>query len=300
MCLITDMLFSFLNYLEHEKRASPHTVLAYKTDLEQFAEFARLSFGMLEISQAGHEEIRAWRIDLVEQNLSATTVNRKLATLKAYYKFLLRSGEIDKDPTSKLKTLKTPKRLPEFVQEEAMEKILQEGEYSQDFEGDRNRMVMEFLYLTGIRLSELIHLRWQNIDLHSASIKVVGKGKKQRIIPITNHLLQNILAYKSRFLESFEKLDRDDYFIVTIQREQAYPMMIYRIVRKYLDFFAQTSKRSPHLLRHTFATHLLNKGADLNAVKDLLGHASLAATQVYTHNTIEKLKAVFDQAHPKA
>lgn len=181
-----------------------------------------------------------------------------------------------------------------------MEKILQEGEYSQDFEGDRDRMVMEFLYLTGIRLSELIHLRWQNIDLHSASIKVVGKGKKQRIIPITNHLLQNILAYKSRFLESFEKLDRDDYFIVTIQREQAYPMMIYRIVRKYLDFFAQTSKRSPHLLRHTFATHLLNKGADLNAVKDLLGHASLAATQVYTHNTIEKLKAVFDQAHPKA
>src|SRR5690606_33818090 len=227
------MLFSFLNYLEHEKRASPHTVLAYKTDLEQFAEFAGISFGMPEISQAGHEEIRAWRIDLVEQNLSATTVNRKIATLKAYYKFLLQSGKISKDPTYKLKTLKIPKRLPEFVQEEAMEKILAAAEYPQDFEGQRDRMVMEFLYLTGVRLSEMIHLRWRDIDLHSGLIKVVGKGKKERIIPITNHLHQNILAYKSHYLESFENLDRKHYFIVTIHREQAYPMMIYRIVRKY-------------------------------------------------------------------
>jgi len=294
------MLFSFINHLEHEKRASPHTVLAYKTDLEQFVDFVLTSFGINDISQVGHGEIRAWRIDLVEQNLSATTVNRKMAALKAYFKFLLRSGKISSDPTYKFKTLKTPKRLAEFVQEEAMEKILEGAAYSPDFEGQRDRIVMEFLYLTGVRLSEMIQLRWRDIDLQAALIKVVGKGKKERILPLTNHLKQNIIGYKNHYVESFKNLDREDYFIVTIHREQAYPMMIYRIVRKYLDFFAQTSKRSPHLLRHTFATHLLNKGADLNAVKDLLGHASLAATQVYTHNTTEKLKAVFDQAHPKA
>lgn len=294
------MLFSFINHLEHEKRASPHTVLAYKTDLEQFDDFVLTSFEINDISQVGHGEIRAWRIDLVEQNLSATTVNRKMAALKAYFKFLLRSGKISSDPTYKFKTLKTPKRLAEFVQEEAMEKILEGAAYSPDFEGQRDRIVMEFLYLTGVRLSEMIQLRWRDIDLQAALIKVVGKGKKERILPLTNHLKQNIIGYKNHYVESFKNLDREDYFIVTIHREQAYPMMIYRIVRKYLDFFAQTSKRSPHLLRHTFATHLLNKGADLNAVKDLLGHASLAATQVYTHNTTEKLKAVFDQAHPKA
>lgn len=294
------MLFSFINHLEHEKRASPHTVLAYKTDLEQFDDFVLTSFEINDISQVGHGEIRAWRIDLVEQNLSATTVNRKMAALKAYFKFLLRSGKISSDPTYKFKTLKTPKRLAEFVQEEAMEKILEGAAYSPDFKGQRDRIVMEFLYLTGVRLSEMIQLRWRDIDLQAALIKVVGKGKKERILPLTNHLKQNIIGYKNHYVESFKNLDREDYFIVTIHREQAYPMMIYRIVRKYLDFFAQTSKRSPHLLRHTFATHLLNKGADLNAVKDLLGHASLAATQVYTHNTTEKLKAVFDQAHPKA
>jgi integrase/recombinase XerC len=161
-------------------------------------------------------------------------------------------------------------------------------------------MVIEFLYLTGVRLSELIHLKWKDIDLHSEVVKVFGKRKKERIIPLTNSLKKNIIRYKKEFEETFLNIDHDDYFIVTIEREQAYPMKIYRIVRKYLDLFAQTSKRSPHLLRHTFATHLLNKGADLNAVKDLLGHTSLAATQVYTHNSMEKLKAVFDQAHPKA
>lgn len=159
---------------------------------------------------------------------------------------------------------------------------------------------MEFLYLTGVRLSELIGLTWKDIDIQGKTVKVYGKRKKQRIIPLTNTLIENIISYKKDFKETFSNVNESDYFIVTISKKQAYPMIIYRIVRKYLDLFAQTSKRSPHLLRHTFATHLLNKGADLNAVKDLLGHANLAATQVYTHNSMEKLKAVFDQAHPKA
>ncbi|WP_194774916.1 tyrosine-type recombinase/integrase [Pararhodonellum marinum] len=294
------MLFSFIHYLEFEKRASPHTVLAYQKDLEQFQLFCKDSFGLEDISEAAYGEIRAWIVDLVEQGLGNSSVNRKIATLRSFYKFLLRSGTIKKDPTFKIRVLKTPKKLPEFVQEEAIEKILDEFVYTQDFEGQRDKMVMEFLYLTGVRLSELLNLKWKDLDLYTSEVKVLGKRKKQRIIPITNGLKKNIISYQKVFEETFSVVDQNDYFIVRINREQAYPMKIYRIVRKYLDLFAQTSKRSPHLLRHTFATHLLNKGADLNAVKDLLGHASLAATQVYTHNSMEKLKAVFEQAHPKA
>ncbi|PSL05822.1 tyrosine-type recombinase/integrase [Cecembia rubra] len=294
------MLDSFINYLEFEKRASAHTVLAYRKDLEQFSDFCQTAFEKGDISKAEHTEIRAWIIDLVEQQLSATSVNRKIATLRSFYKFLLRSGEISKDPTYKIKALKTPKRLPEFVQEETIEKILDELVYEPTFDGQRDRMVMEFLYLTGVRLSELLELKWKDINLHTDIVKVLGKRKKERIIPITKTLKENILSYKKVFGETFPNLNESDYFIVNKNKEQAYPMKIYRIVRHYLDLFAQTTKRSPHLLRHTFATHLLNKGADLNAVKDLLGHANLAATQVYTHNSMEKLKAVFEQAHPKA
>lgn len=294
------MLFSFITHLEHEKRASAHTVLAYRKDLQQFADFLKVTFDTGRLEDVGHSQIRAWIIDLVEQKLAAASVNRKIATLRSFYKFLLQSGTITKDPTYKLKTLKTPKRLPEFVQEEAMEKILEEMVFTTDFEGQRGKMVMEFLYATGVRLSELINLKWKDLDLATDQVKVLGKRNKERIIPLTKALKRDISLYRDSFLESFRNLDREDYFIVTIHREPAYPMMIYRIVKKHLDFFAQTSQRSPHLLRHTFATHLLNKGADLNAVKDLLGHANLAATQIYTHNTTEKLKAVFDQAHPKA
>lgn len=294
------MVESFINYLEYEKRASPHTVLAYRKDLEQFAEFCETAFEKEDISFAEHAEIRAWVIDLVDSKLSPISINRKIATIRSFYKFLLRSGEISKEPTYKIKALKTPKRLPEFVQEEAIDKILEEINYPIDFEGQRDRMVMDFLYLTGVRLSELTQLQWKDIDLAQQQVKVFGKRKKERIIPIISRLQENIISYKKVFEETFPNTKESDYFIVTKEKEQAYPMMIYRIVRHYLDLFAQTTKRSPHLLRHTFATHLLNKGADLNAVKDLLGHANLAATQVYTHNSMEKLKAVYNQAHPKA
>jgi integrase/recombinase XerC len=294
------MIDSFINYLEYEKRSSPNTVLAYRNDLEQVADFVSISFEMNELTLCGHSELRAWVIDLVEKGLSTTSVNRKIATLRSYYKFLLRSRLITQDPTCKLKSLKNPKKLPEFVQELTIESVLEEDVYEPTFAGQRDRMVMEFLYMTGVRLSELTNLRWKDLNLIEDQVKVLGKRKKERIIPLTKKLKQNIILYQKVFEERFSKADGNAYFIVSNKGDQSYSMLIYRIVRHYLDLFAQNSRRSPHLLRHTFATHLLNKGADLNAVKDLLGHANLAATQVYTHNSMEKLKAVFEQAHPKA
>jgi len=296
----TGMLFSFIAYLEHEKRASPHTVLAYKKDLEQYQDFLLRSFDLEDLAAAGHAEVRAWMIDLIEQKLTATTVNRKMATIRSYYKFLLRLGEVDKNPTYKLRSLKKGRSLPEFIQRDEIQTVLEEMNFSVGFPGQRDRMVMEFLYLTGVRLAELLSIKWQDINLYKDEVSVLGKRKKYRIIPLTRSLKTNLISYRKEFEERFSKVEESDYFIVRNSKEQAYPMMIYRIVREHLDLYVQATKRSPHLLRHTFATHLLNKGADLNAVKDLLGHSSLAATQVYTHNSIEKLKAVFEQAHPKA
>ena len=294
------MIDSFINYLEYEKRSSAHTVLAYRKDLEQAQDFVNLSFSIDDLSHCTHPDLRAWIIDLVEQGLSQTTVNRKLATLRSFYKFLMRSKIIQKDPTYKLKSLKTPRKLPEFLQETTITSVLEEEVYAPTFEGQRDRMVLEFLYLTGVRLSELTALKWKDIHLYEEQVKVLGKRQKERIIPLTKSLQQHIAHYKQIAEERFPSLSGESYFILNNKGEKAYSMLIYRIVKHYLDLFAQNSKRSPHLLRHTFATHLLNKGADLNAVKDLLGHANLAATQVYTHNSMEKLKAVFEQAHPKA
>ncbi|GAB3009434.1 tyrosine recombinase XerC [Cyclobacterium sediminis] len=294
------MLFSFISYLEHEKRVSRHTILAYQKDLDQFMEFINTAFGMAHPEEAGHAEIRAWMVDLIEDGLEVATVNRKMATLRSFYKFLLRSEIISKDPTFKIRSLKKGRSLPAFIQEKEIQTLLEESNFAQDFEGQRDRMVLQTLYLTGIRLSELIGLEWSSVDLSQLQIKVLGKGKKFRIIPISDSLRNAILLYKKVFEDSFSIPNENDFFIVKSNREQAYPMMIYRIVKKYLNLFVRNTKSSPHLMRHTFATHLLNKGADLNAVKDLLGHASLAATQVYTHNSIEKLKAVYEQAHPKA
>lgn len=294
------MIESFINYLEHEKRSSTHTVMAYRQDLEQALAFVSQSFSLDSLESCSHGELRAWVIDLVEQGFSQTTVNRKLATLRAFYKFLMRSKLIAKDPTYKLKSLKTPKKLPEFLQETTISDILETDVYAPTFEGQRDRMVLEFLYLTGVRLSELTSLKWKDIRLAEEQVKVLGKRQKERIIPLTKSLQQHLVRYKQKVEERFSAPEADTPFILSNTGGKAYSVLIYRIVRQYLDLFAQTTKRSPHLLRHTFATHLLNKGADLNAVKDLLGHANLAATQIYTHNSMEKLKAVFDQAHPKA
>ncbi|MDX1629131.1 MAG: tyrosine-type recombinase/integrase [Fulvivirga sp.] len=289
---------SFLKYIQFEKRYSRHTISSYENDLNQFESFLH-EFYQEKPATATHSMVRHWVVNLVEDNISPRSVNRKIASLRSFYKFLLKRELIDKDPTTKIQALKTSKALPQFVNEEDITRLLDQCKFDDDFEGNRDRLVIELLYGTGIRLAELIALKTKDIDQQARTIKVLGKRNKERVIPFSKPLNQVIESYKNQ-KNNLGAVNEDDYLIVTQSGEQAYPMLIYRTVKKYLNIFTTIEKRSPHVLRHTFATHLLNKGAELNAVKDLLGHASLAATQVYTHNSLEKLKSVFDQAHPKA
>ncbi len=288
---------SFLKYLQYEKRYSPKTILAYQTDLHQFQEFLKKDFDAVPIGEANHGLVRSWIVTLVENEIDATSVNRKIACLRSYYKFLLRQEVIHKDPMSKIKILKTKKKLPHFVQEADMVKALDQIEFAKDFEGIRDQLVLELLYGTGMRLSELIGLKDLSINLKDRTLKVLGKRNKERVIPFTQSLVKLIEDYRK--VRNKEIDSENENLLVAENGQPLYPMLVNRIVKKYLKE-SNVEKKSPHVLRHTYATHLLNKGAEINAVKDLLGHASLAATQVYTHNSMEKLKKVFDQAHPKA
>jgi integrase/recombinase XerC len=235
----------------------------------------------------------------VELELDALTINRKIASLRSYYKFLLRQEAIRKDPMVKIKVLKTKKKLPHFVKEPDMTAVLDQSSFENNHEGWRERLVLELLYGTGMRLSELIQLKENQVNLREQTIRVIGKRNKERVIPFSKPLVAVIQGYlQARNRET--QANDSGYLLVTNTGSRCYPMMIYRIVSRHLGDHASVEKRSPHVLRHTYATHLLNKGAEINAVKDLLGHSSLAATQVYTHNSMEKLKKVFDQAHPKA
>ena len=290
---------SFLKYLEFEKRYSPHTLRSYRDDLNSFQGFLTEEFGMDELREAGTLEVRQWLFSLSDSGLSPRSVNRKLASLRSFYKFLLRSGVIEKSPMAGIRPLKASKRLPQFITENEMMKMLDQFQFSDDLQGRRDRLIMELLYGTGIRLSELIGLKIGDISLTSRTIRVLGKRSKERVIPYPPGIGTSLDNYLQERKLTWEA-DENDPLIVTDKGEQCYPMFIYRIVNYYLKLLTTADRKSPHVLRHTFATHLLNKGAELNAVKDLLGHANLAATQVYTHNSIEKLKAVYDKAHPKA
>ncbi|MCH7512356.1 MAG: tyrosine-type recombinase/integrase [Bacteroidetes bacterium] len=296
------MLASFIKYLQYERRYSSHTVDSYQNDLMQFSAFLTQTKpeGEIELKDAEHNEIRSWIISLMEDGLDPRSVNRKMAALRTYFKFLLKRDVITKDPTARLSALKTSKKLPSFVKETELIGLLSQFESDDAFTGKRNKLVLELLYGTGIRLSELIHLKKSDINLKEGLIKVLGKRNKERIIPLPAELISVIDDYTISREKALGEYTGDDFLVVTDKGRKTYPMYIYRIVNRFLALFTTTDKKSPHVLRHTFATHLLNKGADLNAIKDLLGHSSLASTQVYTHNTIEKLKAVFDQAHPKA
>lgn len=293
------MIDSFLKHLQYEKRASPNTVLAYQNDLQQFYDFLLTNDSQIQVQFAGYGTIRSWIVQLVESGIEAPSVNRKIACLRTFYKYLLRQEVITKDPMMKIKVLKAKKKLPGFVKESDMVNLLDNQSFADTFEGWRDRLILELFYGTGIRLSELIHLKENSINLQSRTIKVLGKRNKERVIPFSSGLVLIIEKYLTIRNREVQKKEHGNLF-VTENGESCYPMMIYRTVKKYLKDFTSVEKRSPHILRHTYATHLLNKGAALNAVKDLLGHTSLAATQVYTHNSMEKLKKVFDQAHPKA
>ncbi len=287
------MLGSFLKYLQFEKRYSVHTIDAYQHDLLQLQTYLSGTFPDSSLQIVSYQELRSWLISLLEDGISPRSVNRKLATLRTYYKFLLKREIISKDPTLKLSALRTSKPLPSFIKEGEVTDLLNQFDFDNGNFGLRDRLVLELLYGTGIRLSELINLKFTNVRMGEGVIKVLGKRNKERIIPIPMEL--------GTLLQTYIDSERSEgYVIVTDKGKKTYPMFIYRLVKNYLTRFTTSDKKSPHVLRHTFATHLLNKGADLNAVKDLLGHSSLAATQVYTHNTIEKLKTVFKQAHPKA
>lgn len=290
---------TFLKYLQYEKRYSKHTITSYDNDLGQLEDFLNTNFPESTLESATHGYLRNWIVSLVDNGLEARSINRKIACLRSYYKFLMRREVIDKDPTLKIRILKASKKLPQFVHEADITRLLDQFEFPDDFSGSRDRLIMELLYGTGIRLSELISLKTSDINFMNRNLKVLGKRNKERIIPFSVGLQRVIEVYLTQ-KNSQGFVNAGGELLVTDNGEACYPMIIYRTVKKYLNLFTTIEKRSPHVLRHTFATHLLNKGAELNAVKDLLGHTSLAATQVYTHNSLDKLKTVFDQAHPKA
>lgn len=289
----------FLKYLQFEKRVSVNTLRSYENDLSQFISFVNDNNESIEIHKTNEKVIRAWIVSLMEKDFSSVSVNRKISTLKTFFKFLLRENCIVSNPMDKVISQKTSKKLPSFIEEYQINKLLDEFSFGEDFIGIRNKTVVEMFYNTGIRLSELIGIQNSDVDFTKNTIKVLGKRNKERILPIHMNFAKSLKEYSQIRDQEFNDI-KHNYFFVTDKGNKLYEKFVYRLVNKYLNFVTTVEKKSPHILRHTFATHMLNKGADLNAIKELLGHASLAATQVYTHNTFEKLKTIYKLAHPRA
>ena len=290
----------FLHFLQVEKRASEHTVISYRTDLEQFWSYLQQAFPNLEWKEVDATIIRTWIITLMEEEVMPRSINRKISTLKSFYKYHIKMGVFNTNPMLQVIAPKVRQRLPQFIEEIDMEKLFSANLFEDDFEGWRDHTILELFYATGMRLSELRMLTFSDIDLYNNQVKVLGKRNKERIIPF-GHTFKNILAkYTESYIENFGNPTQNNFAFVNVKGKQLAPKNIYTIVRKYLDMITTIEKRSPHVIRHTFATHLLNRGADLNTIKELLGHSSLAATQIYTHNSIEKLKTIYQQAHPRA
>ncbi|HRY33013.1 MAG TPA: tyrosine recombinase XerC [Bacteroidales bacterium] len=291
----------FLQYIRFEKRYSPHTVLAYQKDLAQFQQYIDQCYPECEISQADHQMIRSWLVGMMNKKLTARSVNRKLTALKSFYRFLLKEQLISINPMVKVVAPRIPRRLPEFVPEDQLSEILSANIETEDYGLFRDRMIVEVFYSTGIRRIELINLKDTDVSFYTHSIKVLGKRNKERLIPIGGHLESLLQTYMDRKQKEFELVTQaETWLFLSKKGRKLNPRSVYKIVNEYLDKLSHMEKRSPHVLRHSFATHMLNRGADLNAIKELLGHANLSATQVYTHNTIEKLKKVYEQAHPRA
>jgi integrase/recombinase XerC len=291
-------LEQFLNFIKYEKRYSGHTVTAYEKDLDQFIQFGNEMVEDFCLVEVDHHLIRQWVISLMNGGMTVVSVKRKISTLRSLYRFLLREGLVKKNPTELVMMPKSGKKLPQFVQEKEMNRLLDTAFFPDNFTGMRDKAVLSLFYGTGIRLSELKSIRMKDLHLREQVVKVLGKRNKERLIPYPAEINADLTNYLGLRNELFG--DISDYLFVTEKGDQAYDKLLYRIVRKYLSLVTTMEKRSPHVLRHTYATHLLNRGADLNAIKELLGHASLAATQVYTHTTFEKLKKIYNQSHPRS
>ena len=289
---------AFREYLQLEKNYSPHTVLAYWNDILSFESFNSLHFEQHDIDQANYSQIRSWIVSLVDAHVSNVSVNRKMASLKAYYKFLLKTKQIEASPLLKHKSLKTPKKIQIPFSEKEVDAVLLFMQNPVGFEAVRDKLIVDLLYTTGMRRTELIHLKLANVNFGSSTIKVLGKRNKERIIPILPVINCQFESYlKER--NGLENIIDDEYFFLSKKGVKINESFVYRLMKSYFSTVSEKVKKSPHILRHTFATHLLNNGADLNSVKELLGHSSLASTQVYTHNSLTELKKVYKQAHPR-
>lgn len=289
---------AFTDYLSLEKKYSPHTVVAYKKDLEDFAAFAKEAYEILDLSEINYSIIRSWIISLVDSGISNRTINRKISSLKTYYKFLLKTKQIEVNPLAKHKALKTSKKLQVPFSEKEIENVITLLNEAEGFEAVRNKLIVELFYATGMRRAELVNLKLSDIDVVKQTVKVLGKRNKERIIPLLKPVVKTYLDYiKER--SALEYIESPLYVLLSSKGVKIYETLVYRVVNSYFSVASEKIKRSPHILRHSFATHLLNEGADINAVKELLGHSSLASTQVYTHNNIAKLKEVYGNAHPR-
>jgi len=289
------LIIEFLDHLKKNRRYSLHTITAYESDLAQLQKYLKKQYD-LEVAEANSASLRSWVIELLETGTQNKSVNRKISTLKSFYKFLMKEGYISLNPTDKLISPKVASSLPQFVREVEMDNLLDEFQFEESFKGVRDKMIIELLYSSGIRLIELVNLQVSDLDLVDSQIKVVGKRNKERIIPLHQALIRTMKSY----LFEREKVALEPYLLLSDSGKRMYPKFVYRKVNYYLGQVTTSSKKSPHVLRHTFATHMLNNGAELNTIKEILGHVNLSATQVYTHNTIEKLKNIYKQAHPRA
>ncbi len=292
------MTETFFKYLQFEKRLSRNTLSAYQGDIDQFSAFLNETYEVASPKDASYPMIRSWIIKLTEEGVQPVSVNRKIAALRALYKFLRLQGVLATDPSTKITVLKSARRLPSFVREGEVPLMMDSIPATNDFEGARDKLIIELFYGTGMRLSELLGLKEQSFNMRERTVKVLGKRNKERIVPFGASLIPLLEVYKTRRAEVANATSNESFFL-SANGGPCYPMLVYRLVKRHMA--ATTSeRRSPHILRHTYATHLLDRGAEINAVKDLLGHSSLAATQVYTHNSMDKIKKTFNMAHPKA
>ena len=288
---------SFIDYLTFEKKYSDHTIIAYQKDLNTFRDFCIEEYNDQDILTIHYAQIRSWIVQLVDSGITNRSVNRKVSSLKSFYKFLQKTKQIEDTPLRKHKSLKVSKRVQVPFSEKEIRNVIGNLEKAADFKSMRNKLIVELFYSTGIRRNELIHIKIKDVDFSNGTLKVLGKRKKERYIPLIALVQDSIKSY----LFERMKLDSvDEYLFLTNAQKKMYPVLVYRIINDYFSGVSSKVKKSPHVLRHSFATHLLNEGADLNSVKELLGHASLASTQVYTHSSLGKIKEVYNQAHPRS